>query len=218
MDITSRFWEASSGIYERIRSHPFLQGLTSGDLDREAFRHYVVQDSHYLREYARALNVLAAKAPTSADTGMFGEHATNANAVEQALHAGFLAELGGVDQPPSPTTTAYTNFLLATVHNGSFAEGLAAVLPCYWIYARVGADLLAASSPDPLYARWIATYGGDDFQKIVDAVLALTDRHAAALGPADHEAMHRAYLTAARYEWMFWDAAHRRETWPIPLA
>jgi hypothetical protein len=26
-----------------------------------------------------------------------------------------------------------------------------------------------------------------------------------------------AYLRAARYEWMFFDAAHRQEQWPLPL-
>ncbi|GAA1560116.1 thiaminase II [Actinomadura kijaniata] len=218
MGFTSELWESGAATYERIRVHPFVQGLTSGDLDRAAFRHYIAQDSHYLREYARALNVVAAKAPTPEGTALFGEHATNANAVERALHAGFLDELGGVDQPASPTTVAYTNFLLATAHTGSFAEGLAAVLPCYWIYARVGADLVDRSSPDPLYARWIATYGGDGFQKIVDDVLTVTDRHAEGLGPAERAAMLHHYATAARYEWMFWDAAHRRETWPIPLA
>ena len=45
------------------------------------------------------------------------------------------------------------------------------MLPCYWIYARVGEELLGRGSPDPLYARWIAMYGGEEFQAVVDAVL-----------------------------------------------
>ena len=57
------------------------------------------------------------------------------------------------------------------------------MLPCYWIYARVGEELLAAGSPDPLYARWIAMYGGEAFQAVVDAVLAETDRVGATLSP-----------------------------------
>ena len=75
-----------------------------------------------------------------------------------------------------PTTLAYTSYLLRSCHQGSFAEGLAAVLPCYWIYAEVGTALLARGSPDPLYARWIATYGGEEFGRIVADVLAVVDR------------------------------------------
>ena len=51
------------------------------------------------------------------------------------------------------------------------------MLPCYWIYARVGEELLVRGSPDPLYARWIAMYGGAEFQAVVDAVLELDRPH-----------------------------------------
>ena len=65
------------------------------------------------------------------------------------------------------------------MHDGSFAEALGAVLPCYWIYWEVGKALLERGSPDPLYRRWIDTYGGEEFAAVVRAVLELTDR----LGP-----------------------------------
>ena len=71
-------WDASATIYERIRSHPFLAGLTDGTLGHDAFEHFVVQDAHYLRGYARALAVLAARAPTEHDTVLFAQHAAGA--------------------------------------------------------------------------------------------------------------------------------------------
>ena len=69
------------------------------------------------------------------------------------------------------------------------------MLPCYWIYARVGAELLARSSPDPLYARWIAMYGGDEFQAVVDSVLALTDRVGAEVSAAERALMREHFTT-----------------------
>jgi thiaminase/transcriptional activator TenA len=46
-------------------------------------------------------------------------------------------------------------------------------------------------------------------------VLALTDEIGRTLNPAE-EAVARAHFAAtARYEWMFFDAAHRREHWPV---
>ena len=42
-------------IYHTIVEHPFVAGLTDGSLPRTVFRHYVVQDAHYLLGYARAL-------------------------------------------------------------------------------------------------------------------------------------------------------------------
>jgi thiaminase (transcriptional activator TenA) len=213
-------WSDVEGIYAAILAHPFLSGLADGTLPRESFRHYIVQDAHYLRGYARALALCGAKATDPADTVMFAEHAAGAVAAERDLHAALMNELGGsaaeaAREPVAPTTRAYISYLLAAAYSGSFAEAVAAVLPCYWIYARVGAELLARSSPDPLYARWIAMYGGAEFQGVVDAVLALTDRVGADASPVEQGLMRAHFTTTSRYEWMFWDAGYRRETWPI---
>ena len=177
-----------------------------------------MQDGLYLRDYARALRALAARAPDRNVASMFARHAEGALAAESALHDDLLVGLEGDrsrPEEPSPTTLAYTSFLLAVVRGGSFAEGLAAVLPCYWIYWRVGSSLLPAGSPDPLYARWIETYGGAGFGEVTRDVLAVVDALGTEVGPAEADRMHHHYRTASRYEWMFWDAAYRREGWPL---
>ena len=213
-------WADVEGVYAAILDHPFLAGLADGTLPRAAFRHYVVQDSHYLRGYARALAVCAAKAPDDRGTALFARGAGNAVAAEQGMHAGLLAGLGttaeaAVAEPVAPTTQAYLSYLLATAYGGSFPEALGAVLPCYWIYAKVGAELVERGSPDPLYAEWIAMYGGEAFQAVVDEVLDLTDRTGAELAPSELAAMRRHFATTSRYEWMFWDAGYRQEAWPV---
>ncbi|MCM3924277.1 TenA family protein [Frankia sp. AiPs1] len=231
---SARLWASTEHVYEAILAHPFLTGLTDGSLPRAAFAHFVVQDAHYLRDYARALAVCAAKAPTEDDVRTLANDAAEAVAAEQAMHADLLDALGGPtpsDRTPgdrmpggtplgdvatvAPTTRAYTSYLLATVYGDSFLAGLAAVLPCYWIYARVGARLLADSSPDPVYARWIAAYGDPAFQAVADRVVGLIDRVGADASAPELSRAAEHFAVTARYEWMFWDAAWRRETWPI---
>jgi thiaminase/transcriptional activator TenA len=217
---SNRLWDDVEPIYRAILAHPFVTGLTDGTLDPDVFAHYVAQDVHYLRDYSRALAIAAAKAPTLPDTAMFARHAAEVFEVELALHGVLLPELGlepaAVDAVPvSPTTTAYTSYLLATAYSGTFAEGLAAVLPCYWIYARVGAELLERGSPDRRYQRWISSYGGDEFAATVAEVLALADRVGTTLSTAEESVARAHFVTTARYEWMFFDAAFRREHWPV---
>ena len=48
-------WADVGSIYAAILAHPFVTGLTDGSLPGAAFRHYIVQDAHYLRGYAKAL-------------------------------------------------------------------------------------------------------------------------------------------------------------------
>jgi thiaminase (transcriptional activator TenA) len=217
---TTRLWQTTEPIFAAVLDHPFLTGLTDGTLPPSAFAYYLAQDAHYLRDYARALAIVGAKAPSHADTAMFARHAAETAEVELALHETLLPQLG-IDPahlttiPVSPTTLAYTSYLLATGYGGSFADGLAAVLPCYWIYQRVGAALVARGSPDPRYQAWIDTYAGDAFAQTVAQVLDVADRTGAALGAADAERAGAHFVTTARYEWMFWDAAWRQESWPL---
>ena len=207
-------------VFKRILGHPFVTGLTDGSLPMESFAYYVAQDAHYLRDYARALAMVSAKAPGEASVAMFAAHAQGALEVEQQLHAGFARDLAAThaeefDRTASPATVAYTSYLLRVCALGDYAQALAAVLPCYWIYAEVGAALARHSSPNPLYARWIATYGGEEFAAVVAAVLEAVDIVGETAGPAQVAAMREHVLITSKYEWMFWDAGLRRESWPV---
>jgi thiaminase/transcriptional activator TenA len=211
-------WAEATGTYAAILQHPFLAGLTDGSLDPHAFAHYVVQDSYYLHDFARALTVVGSKAPTHASVAMFARHAAGTVEVELALHESLMPELGIRDidaVPVAPTTRAYTSYLLAVAYGGTFAEGLGGVLPCYWIYAEVGAELVKRGSPDPRYQRWINTYADDEYQTVVAEVLALADEVGPTLSTADEASARAHFATTARYEWMFWDAAWRHEAWPV---
>jgi len=217
---STQLWTGIEPIFEAILAHPFITGLTDGSLDESAFAQYVAQDVHYLRDYARALAIVGAKAPTLADTAMFARHAAEVFDVELALHSTLLPELGLdatalTEAPPSPTTKAYTSYLIAAAYDGSFADGLAAILPCYWIYAEVGAALVERGSSDRRYQRWIDSYGADEFAATVAQVLEVTDRTGPGLTPADESTARAHFTTTARYEWMFFDAAYRRERWPV---
>jgi thiaminase/transcriptional activator TenA len=217
---TDELWVSIEPIYGAILRHPFIKGLTDGSLARESFEFYAVQDALYLREFARALAITGARAPKDDWIIMLSEHAANALRVERALHEGFFGEFGLSPEavartPLAPANLAYTHYLLAVAYGAPFHEALAAVLPCYWIYWEVGKELARAGSPEPLYARWIATYGSEEFGDVVAAVLDATNEVAAPLGDAERNAMRRHFRVTSRYEWMFWDMGYRRERWPF---
>jgi thiaminase/transcriptional activator TenA len=217
---TDELWQGVADIYGAILAHPFLTGLTDGSLPHDAFAFYVVQDALYLRRYAEALAAVASRARDVAGTEMFARHAAGIVAVELGLHDSLLADLGidpaSVDQAEAaPTTLAYTSYLLATIRGGSYAEGVGAVLPCYWIYWEAGKVLQRRGSSDPRYQRWIDTYGGEDFSDVVREVLDVTDRLGPGLAPTERALVHRHFRTTSRYEWMFWDMGWRKAGWPL---
>jgi thiaminase/transcriptional activator TenA len=217
---SQELWQGIAETYDAILRHPFLTGLTDGSLPGDSFAFYVVQDALYLKGYAAALATVASRAPDAAATEMFARHAAEAISVERELHRSLLADLGvdpaaAASAEPAPTNLAYLSFLLATTGSGSYAEGVGAVLPCYWIYWEVGKELLRRGSPEPRYQKWIDTYGGEEFGATVREVLDVTDELGAGLAAAERERVRRAFAVTSRYEWMFWDMGYRRETWPV---
>ncbi|HEU5267702.1 MAG TPA: thiaminase II [Jatrophihabitans sp.] len=217
---TERLWADVAGVFAAILAQPFITGLTDGSLDERRFAYYLAQDAHYLRDFARALAAVGAKAPSHRETAVFAGHAAQTATVEVVLHESLLPELGFdpatlAQIPMSPTTTAYTSYLVNVALSGSYPDGVAAVLPCFWIYQRVGDALLERGSPDPRFQRWIDTYGGEAFAESVAGVLAITDELGETLTEPARQRAAGHFRTAARYEWMFWDAAWRQEAWPI---
>jgi thiaminase/transcriptional activator TenA len=213
-------WAANAAVYEKIRTMPFNAALADGTLPAENFRHYIVQDAHYLIAFGRALAVAAAKADDPDGIVQFAEGAKVAIIVERALHADYFARFGVSAEdfaatPLSPACDHYCSWLLATAWSAPYPVVLAALLPCFWIYAEIGRDIFGrATRPNP-YDAWIDTYAGEDFHAAVRAVIATTDRVAETASPATLEAMHRAFSRATQLEWMFWESAWRLERWPV---
>jgi thiaminase/transcriptional activator TenA len=217
---TDELWGSIAQIYQAILDHPFLEGLTDGALPESAFRFYVVQDALYLRDFARALAVAAAKSPRDPWCEMFAEHARTALVVERSLHEGFFREWGLTSEqvyatPMAPTNLAYTSYLLGVAYASPFEQLLGAILPCYWIYWEVGKALEAAGSPNPLYRRWIGTYASEEFGAAVRQVLEAMNQSVEDLTETRRAPIRRHFLATSRYEWMFWDAAWRQESWPV---
>jgi len=216
----ARLWREITPIYRAILDHPFVTGLADGTLSRDRFVFYVVQDGLYLVEFARALSLAAAKAPSERWVKTFDEHAVGTLTVERDLHRSFLQELGLSEQtvrttPRAPTTLAYASHILSVAYGRPAHEVVAALAPCYWVYWEVGKALVARGSPDSLYRRWIATYADEAFGGMVEDVLRLLDQLARSSTEAQRDAMRERFITSTRYEWMFWEMGYRMEPWPV---
>jgi len=213
-------WDRNAQTYEIIRTMPFNTELAAGTLSEARFKHYITQDAHYLVGFGRALTLAAAKAPDPDRIVQFAKSAEGAIVVERALHGSFFEQyaISGkmfADTPLSPACHHYVSFMLATAYAEPYEVLLGALLPCFWIYAEVGRDILARAAPSNPYQAWIDTYAGEEFHTAVRAMITTTDEAAESASSGLRERMHAAFRRASQLEWIFWDSAYRQQTWPV---
>lgn len=220
MLFSAELWQQNADLYQKILAHPFNQELSQGTLSQGAFQHYMIQDAHYLVAYGRALAVCAAKAFDAQDVIQFSEAAKLAIVFEREMHESFLTQFNVTQSefentPLSLACHHYTSFLTATAWSESYPVVLASLLPCFWIYAEVGRDIVSQSVANNPYQAWIDTYVAEEFHSAVREVVATIDRVAARCDADTLAKMHQAYRRGAELEWLFWDSAYHERNWPL---
>ncbi|VXC08466.1 Thiamine-phosphate synthase / Hydroxymethylpyrimidine/phosphomethylpyrimidine kinase [Microbacterium sp. 8M] len=208
--IAQDWWESIAPVRRAIDELPFLRRLADGSLPEDAFRWYLAQDALYLHEYARTLAEASRLAPTAAEQAFWARSAQQCIVVELQLHDHRLATSAAAAPPdPAPATVAYLDHLRGAAFDGDYGVLIAALLPCYWIYADVGARLHAAAGGDPShpFARWIEEYADPGFAAATEDAIRFVTARAAGADPATRERMRIAFARSAEHERAFFAAA-----------
>ncbi|MEM5477491.1 hypothetical protein [Pacificibacter sp. AS14] len=119
--------------------------------------------------------------------------------------------------PPSRACDHYVSFLIRTAAADPFPVAVVSLLPCFWIYQRVGAAIHAQAVADHPYRAWIDTYASEAFEASVQGMLDLTDVVGKAADTSTRTAMQKAFAASTWHEWKFWDSAYHRNGWVSPI-
>lgn len=210
-------WQSAEQVFQEIIRMPFIEELIAGSLDREKFKFYIAQDSKYLEHFGRALALIGARANHIDHVLDFIRFAEGAIVVENALHAGYFKTFGiDTNIPQSPACHHYTSYLLKQAALAQVEVAMASVLPCFWIYKKVGDYIYQHQNrQNNPYQTWIDTYAGDEFGLLVAKAINICDEAANACTLLQQKQMTEAFMYSCRLEWMFWDSAWRLEKWPL---
>lgn len=205
---TLESWAAS-------KHHPFIQQLQAGTLPAATFREYLIQDHYYLHEFARVHELAAQQTTDTVAADQLRAGAASLRDGELAIRQTFFADLHITDAelartPMAPTGYAYTSHLYRALATQGTPGAVSALLPCYWLYAEIGAELAHQGSPVPLYQAWIDTYNADEYAGEMTAQLALANRVAT---PENTPALLDIFEKSSWYELHFWQMAVDHETW-----
>lgn len=212
--------EKADAIWEASFTHPFVTGIADGSLPLDRFRFYVMQDAFYLSKFAQVQALGAAKASDLYTMGRMAFHAQSTYNAELALHEGFAEDLGITEADkeifqPAPTAYAYTTHMMSVAYTGTLGEIIAAILPCYWLYMEIGERFKGATPAEPIYQKWVNTYGDEWFGELVREQIERLDALAAVAPEEERKRMEQHFLISSQYEYLFWEMAYRKETWPV---
>ncbi|KAF9460881.1 Phosphomethylpyrimidine kinase-domain-containing protein [Collybia nuda] len=218
---TKKLIQGNAGEWKEYVEHEFVKLLGQGTLPRGPFIHFIKQDYIYLKYYARAYALLAAKSSTF--TAIESATTTILNVISEiATHKSFCNTFGITneeleDTPEAPATTAYGAYLIDVGLQGDSTKLLMALLACLLGYGEVGLWLKKqASLPNTWvhiegnpYKKWMDDYGGEHYQGAVKLGLELIEARALQDPPSQmrFEEWRHVWERCTRLERGFWDAA-----------
>ncbi|KRE10257.1 thiaminase II [Bacillus sp. Root239] len=221
MKFSERLYEKLQPIWRQNHNHPFVQGMGDGTLEKEKFRFYMIQDYLYLIEYAKLFAIGAMKATDLQAMGKFAALLDSTLNEEMSLHREYakkfqISEKELEKAQPSPTTLAYTHYMLHVGQSGTLAELVAALLPCMWSYWEIGKELSEKpGAENEFYREWIEMYSSEEFGELATWCINLFDSLTEDKSEAELEKLEEIFLNTTRFEYMFWDMAYNEAMWPV---
>lgn len=206
-------WEKSLKIYEKILDEPFIKELADGTLAMDRFARYIAQDELYLGNYGRQMYELADLMDDPQEHEFFKAFAVSGMEGEKQMHQ-LLIDRFSIDTVavPSVVTSSYNAHTQKALDTQCREIAIAAMMPCMWIYNRVGLKILeSAKLEGNPFKEWIEEYGNEEFTAGVDSVVKMVDAWAEKIDADVLDRMTGAYLEGALYEYAFWDYGYRGE-------
>lgn len=196
--------QSSQLVIDKVMRHPFIKEIQRGDLDREIFYYYLQQDGIYLLDFSRALAITASKMNKTADYLKFLQFAYDAVISEHSIQIDYLDKHNVKSRDKlTPSCFAYTHFLLTTAKIESVLYSVAALLPCFYIYAEVASNIGVLAS-DNHFQFWVDIYRDDAFIEQVRYLFDWMDD----CDNGEIDKLKSFFLRSMYYELQFWDDAY----------
>jgi thiaminase (transcriptional activator TenA) len=219
MSVSERLHRDTEQVWNKIISHPFVVELYQGSLPMEKFKTYILQDYSYLVDAIKNFSIIASRAHSVDVMRATVEIAHLEATGEFQGYEDFLQTLGytledAIHVEPVPVNLSYRGFLLTTSSLGASQEALVSVLPCFWSYLDIALyhQESLSSNPNNIYVDWASVYLSKEYAELVEKLRRLVDL---TCDDFPYERLKSLFLTASRYEYMYWDAAYNFDSWPV---
>lgn len=212
--------QESLPVWEQCLHSEFLERLADGTLDEDCFKGYIVEDSLYLREYAKVFAWGMTKAADMQTIRTYYSLLSFVNENEDAERLRCLRQFGLTDEgiqslPLRPENRAYVDCMINAAKNGEGeAECIMACLPCMLSYGWIFQKMLDRSPAvrDTLYGPLVQDYAGPGYADACRAWAAYAEKVCTGLSPERAARCRAIFHDCSVHELHFWEMSAKPRT------
>ncbi|MDF1677358.1 MAG: hypothetical protein P1U32_01525 [Legionellaceae bacterium] len=205
----------TENLFNQILHNRFNKALRNNTMPVRVFNQFIVQDKLYLGYYEQALRLAELCAP-DVTARQLHRFRTDTIQYEKDLFAFYLVpeKKPGFFQAPSqplPVVKAYGAHLLG---QKTYARKIAALAPCFWLYASIGEHIdFSILADNNSYRPWLDAYADPTFKTAAEEmVVLLADSFEEVADDAERAKLVHIFFQSLKYEAQFFE-----DTYPVTL-
>ena len=199
-------------LWQESLETPFLRGRADGTLDEDCFLGYIVEDSLYLREYAKVFAWGILHARSMSEVRAYYSLLSYVNESEDATRLKILEQYGLTDEavqalPLRPENQAYVDTMIDAARQGEgAAECLMACLPCMLSYIWIFEKLVEAhpGAVDTKYGALVREYVSKEYGDVCRQWAVFADTVCEGLDEARKARCREVFRACSQHEYNFW--------------
>ena len=204
-------------LYKAYMAHPFIVGIKEGNLDRDKFKHYLIQDSLYLKDYGKVYASVFLQMDRIQDLQFLHTCIGVVVADETNMHTQYLLDYDldvykVDDEPVSPENRAYLDYMLSFAKGEDVKKTFVSALPCTLTYEFIGKSLkadLGDKIEGNYFKPWIEAYAGEGFEDFSVRSVELINRLCKECSEDALNELVEIYVKACEHEMNFWDMSYK---------
>lgn len=202
-------------IWNACTETPFVQEVKNGTLPMEKFKYYMIQDSIYLKHYARVYGKAMYHSTKLKDIQLLYSVLCFVTDTESAVRLNYLKQFGLADDDiesiaPLPENQHYIDFMLDIADEGNVNKILMAVLPCMLSYSYIFCKI--AADPETKKSRYwdfIEDYADECYVEDCKLWSAFADEKCVSLPDHEKKELTAIFEKASLLELNFWKMAYK---------
>lgn len=213
LPFVSALVQADLPVWEQCLQAEFLQKMENGTLSEDCFKSYLVEDSLYLREYAKIFAWGMTKATTMAAMRTYYSLLSFVQENEDLTRLRYLEQYGLREAdiqslPLRLESRAYLDCMIDAARTGEGeAECLMACLPCMLSYGWLFQKLLQRSPAvkDTYYGALVLDYAGPGYDAACRAWAERAEAACTGLSPERAARCRAIFRACSEHELHFWE-------------